>query len=485
MKTAVVSMSLIVLSSLGFLGMQAPSQRVVVLRGTTIIDVNSALTRPGVTVVIAGNRIAEVRPDGTDSVPPGAQIIDGTGKFLMPGLWDMHAHLFERRGATDIDMPLLVANGVTAVREMGSDCVAAATLGDCLAQRRTWQRRIEAGDLLGPRLVALSSWPVDGPRGLPKEVPDFFGAVTAEQGRQLARYFSDRKVDFIKIYGNIPRDGFWGLTDEARKLGLPVVGHEPLAVSAIEASNAGVKSFEHARVFLFNCFPGAAEFRGIDSNASPNRIWRRRMIDEYDPKICAEVFSTFVRNGIRYVPTHLTRKMDAFAHDPIYRRDPRSKYIPKATWKAWNDDADGMIAADRSPEGRKAMMDFYKKGLEITGEAHKAGVKVMVGTDNGDSYIFPGFAVHDEIQELVEAGLTPAEALKAATWNGAEFLGQTGISGSIEPGKRADLILLTANPLTDVRNTQKIAAVILNGRYLDRAALDRLVAGVETAAATR
>jgi hypothetical protein len=465
--------------------MQTPGPRAIVFRGTTIINVKEGLSQANMTVVIDGNRIVSVHADGTRNVPAEAQVVDGAGKFLMPGLWDMHAHLFERRGATDIDMPLLVANGVTGIREMGSDCVAAATLGDCLAQRRTWQRQIEAGELLGPRLLALSSWPVDGPRSLPKGVSDFFGVMTAEQGRQLARYFSERKVDFIKIYGNIPRDGFFGLTDEARRLGLPLVGHEPLAVSAIEASNAGMKSFEHARVFLFNCFPGAAQFARIDSNASPNTTWRRRMIDEYDSRICAEVFSTFVRNGTRYAPTHLTRKMDAFADDAGYRQDPRSKYISKAAWKAWNEDADGMVAADRSPEGRKVMMDFYKKGLEITGAAHKAGVKVMVGTDNGDSYIFPGFAVHDELQELVRAGLTPAAALKAATWNGAEFLGHTATSGSVEEGKRADLILLEDNPLVDVRNTQKITAVVLNGRYLDRPALDRLLTEVETAAAKR
>ena len=151
--------------------------------------------------------------------------------------------------------------------------------------------------------------------------------------------------------------------------------------------------------------------------------------------------------------------MDAFADNPVYRQDPRSKYIPKATWKAWNEDADGMIAVDRSPDGRKAMMDFYLKGLETTGAAHKAGVKVMVGTDNTDSYVFPGFAVHDELEELIKAGLTPAEALKAATWNGAEFLGQTSNSASIEQGKLADLILLEADPLADIRNTRKIAAV--------------------------
>jgi hypothetical protein len=485
MKTAIALTGLILLSGLLFAEMQAPGNRAIVFRRTTIVDVKAGVVRPNMTVVIEGNRISAVHADGTGSAPAQAQVVDGAGKFLMPGLWDMHAHLFERRGAADIDMPLLVANGVTGIREMGSDCVAAATLGDCLAQRRTWQRQIEGGELLGPRLLALSSWPVDGPRGLPKGVPDLFGAVTAEQGRQLARYFSDRKVDFIKIYGNIPRDGFFGLTDEAGKLGLPVVGHEPLAVSAIDASKAGMKSFEHARVFLFNCFPAAAEFARIDSNASPNTMWRRRMIDEYDSRICAEVFSTFVRNGTRYVPTHLTRKMDAFADDAGYRKDPRSKYISAATWKAWNEDADGMVAADPSPEGRKAMMDFYKKGLEITGAAHKAGVKVMVGTDNGDSYIFPGFALHDELQELVKAGLTPAEALKAATWNGAEFLGLTAMFGSIEEGKQADLILLEDNPLSEVHNTQKIAAVVLNGRYLDRPALDRLRTGVEISAAKR
>src|SRR5262245_233004 len=195
MKTA-IALTLILLSSFLFAGMQAPGGRAIVFRHTTIINVKEGRPQANMTVVVEGNRIVSVYGDGARSVPANAQVVDGSGKFLIPGLWDMHAHLFERRGAVDIDMPLLVANGVTGLREMGSDCIAAATLGDCLAQRRTWQRQIEAGGLLGPRLLALSSWPIDGPRGLPKGTPDFFGAITAEQGRQLARYFADRKVDF-------------------------------------------------------------------------------------------------------------------------------------------------------------------------------------------------------------------------------------------------------------------------------------------------
>ena len=251
--------------------------------------------------------------------------------------------------------------------------------------------------------MARSSWPPKGPRGLVEDLPAFYAASTVEQGRQLARYLAERKVDFIKVAGHLPREGFLGLAAEARRLGLGIAGHEQLAANAIEASNAGMKSFEHARVFLFNCFRGATEFARLNVN-EPNTAWRRRMVDEFDPKICQRVFSAFVRNNTWYVPTHLTRRMEAFADDPTFRQDSRSKYILKPRWRAWNEDADGMVKEDPSPEGRKAMKDFYTKGLEITGMAHKAGVKVMLGTDSVDSYVFPGFAVHDELQELVKAG---------------------------------------------------------------------------------
>jgi hypothetical protein len=457
------------------------SGQTIAFTNATIIDVRSSRLTPGMTVVVVGNRIAALDEAGTVRLPAGAAVIDASGKYLIPGLWDMHAHLGAGGEPIEIDMPLLVANGVTGIREMWSDCYTESPV-DCLGQRRAWQRQIEAGALVGPRLLALASWPVNGPRNLPRGVPMFFGAATAEQGRQLARHFAERKVDFVKIYPNIPSDGFLALAAEARKLGLGVAGHEPLALSAIEASEAGQQTFEHARVFLLNCFPGAAELRRLDASATASTKWRRRMVDEFELNACQSVFSAFVRNQTRYVPTHLTRKMEAFADDQAYRQDPRSKYIPKAQWTAWNRDADGGVARDPSAQGRQAMKDFYAKGLEITGAAHKAGVRVMLGTDSGDSYVFPGFAVHDELQELVAAGLSPAEALTVATWSGAEFLGRTSDSGTIEQGKLADLVLLDANPLTDVRNTRRIAAVVLDGRYFDRNGLDRLLSAAEAAA---
>ena len=485
MRTPIAVLLFLLLPAVRYAQMKPPAARPIALTRATIIDVRTGQLTRDMTILVTSDRISAVGKTGNVGVPGDVQVIDASGQFVIPGLWDMHAHLGLMEAAREIDMPLLVANGVTGVREPSADCMSGP---ECLERRRTWQRQIEAGELLGPRLLALGGWAANGPRGLPKGVPEFFGAANAEQARQLVRHFAERKVDFVKVYGNIPRDAFFAYADEARKVGLVLMGHEPMEVSAVEASNAGMKSFEHARVFLFNCFPGAAEFRSFIANSGrngPNTAWRRRMVDEYDAKICQDVFTAFVRNKTAYVPTHLTRKMDAFADNPDYRQDPRSKYITKAAWKDWNTDADGMVRGDGTPEGRKSYMDFYTKGLEVTGAAHKAGVKILLGTDSGDSYVFPGFAVHDELQELVKAGLTPAEALKTATWNGAEFLGQTSDFGSIERGKFADLVVLAGNPLTDIGNTQKITAVVLNGRYLDRGALDHLLNGAAEAAAKK
>jgi hypothetical protein len=365
---------------------------------------------------------------------------------------------------------------------MNADCKQPAQPAPtCLEAFRKLQRDIESGAVLGPRLLALGSWPVNGPMGVTDSMPKFFKAVTAEDGRELARYFKQRGVDFIKVYNGISREAFFALAEEARTLNLPFAGHEPNGISAIDISNAGQRSIEHSRIFLLNCFSGADSMRQRLLQI-PATALRRRMVDGYDPAICAEVFRTFARNRTYITPTHGTRKMDAFADDSAYRHDPRLKYVPMIQQAGWNLDAFRMIASDSSRAGRKAFMDFYTKGLELTAAAYRAGVPVMVGTDANDSFVYPGFSVLDELDELVKAGLTPAQALDAATRTGAEFLGRTSEFGSVQAGHAADLILLDANPLADIRNTRRINAVVLNGRYLDRAALDSLLTSAEAKA---
>ena len=452
--------------------------QVTVIKNVTVVDVIRGELVGRRDITISNGRIYGV--DRSVSVSH-AQVIDGTGKYVIPGLFDMHAHMTLSGRPTRIEMPLFIANGVTAVRVMNADCrVPRPGVMGCLEQYREWQKQIEEGALLGPRLLALASWTVNGPRGITDSMPPYFKAITRDDGQQLARYFKQRGVDLVKIYQDIPREGFLGFAEEARKLNLPFGGHDPTALSLIEISNAGMTSVEHARLFLNECFPGSAAWRK-GQPVWPTQL-RRMQVDQHDTQKCNEVFQVMAGNKTWYVPTHLTRKMDAFADDSVYRHDERMKYIPSLQRLRWNADATSMVRSDSSRAGRQSFMDYYRKGLQLTGAAFRAGVPIMLGTDAGDSFVFPGFAVHDELEQLVMAGLTPAEALKTATYNPAVYLGHTNDFGSIEKGRRADLILLDANPLENVAHTRRIHAVIFGGKYLDRAALDTLLAEVESEA---
>jgi hypothetical protein len=459
-----------------------PRQRAdLAITNVAVVDAAQNRVRENQTVLVTAGRIVDV-VSAARTAPSATRIVDGKGKYVMPGLLDMHAHLVLNGPLNEIDLPLFVANGVTGLRIMNADCHVPAPLQPgCIDFFRDLQRKIESGTLLGPRLLSLASWHVNGDAGITETMPAFYKAATEEDGRKLARYFKDRGVDFIKIYDNIPREGYLGLADEARKLGLPLAGHDVRVLGSIELSDAGQRSFEHSRTFLFNCASVADSARRRLVQLSPTRL-RQRLVDEYDAGMCAKVFSTFVKNGSYITPTHGTRKMDAFAHDSAYRNDPRMKYVSRLQRFRWTVDATRMVLSDSSAAGRKSFMDFYRKGIELTGAAYRAGVRVMVGTDANDSFIFPGSSVHDELDHLIEAGLTPAQALDAATRSGAEYLGHTNDFGSVQAGRVADLVLLDANPLSDSRNVRRINAVLLNGKYLSRAALDSLLAGAEAAA---
>lgn len=445
-----------------------------------VIDVERGRVVEDQDVLIKGDRIVAVVPSGQARLASTVRVVDGTRQFAMPGLLDMHVHLGPN--PTRLTFPLFLAHGVTGVRVMSADRPSANPLETKgLDQHRHWQARVAAGTLAGPRLLALASWPVNGTAGITDSMPAFYNARTRAEGQRLARYFKERGFDLIKIYNNISREGYFGLAEEARALHLPFAGHEPAAVSAIDISNAGQRSIEHSRIFLFNCFSGADSLRKGLLRVS-GTVRRRRMVDEYDPKVCANVFRTFARNGTYITPTHVTRRMDAFAGDSAYRHDPRLKYIPLVQQADWFADADNMVASDSSDAGRASYMDFYRKGLTLTNEAYRAGVPVMLGTDASDTYVFPGSSAHDELAELVKAGLSPAEALRTATLSGATYLSRTGDLGTVQAGRLADVVLLDANPLVDIANSRRIQAVVMNGRMFQRAALDSMLASVEAAA---
>lgn len=443
-------------------------------------DVTARMTDQ--TVWVTGNRIARVGPSTDIELPATVEVVDGTGLYLVPGFQDMHVHIaWAGDDTARIVLPLLFANGVTGIRDMGSDNPPPRkTLGEL----RRLSLAIEHGEVLGPRIRGLSRL-VNHRANANQLARETFHPTTREEGRLAVRNAKLRDVDFVKVYSQLSREAFFGLMEEANRLELRVAGHLPFAVTPVEASNAGMWSIEHARFPAYACGPGYEAWRAStinpDTRAKSSQVHRehlRRLVSEFDEKACREILAVFAKNGTWLCPTHTTRKMDASADDPEYRSDPRRKYIGLERLAAWDRDLDNTAHA---PQPIKThYKEFFRLSLRVTGLAHQAGVPIIVGTDCYDTHVFPGFSYHDELEYLREAGLSPLDILKAATIRAAECLKIDEEFGSIARGRRADMILLSGDPLSDIRNTARIHAVIFDGKVHHRKELQGMIDGVES-----
>ena len=447
------------------------------ITNVTVIDMTGAPPRAGLTVVITSNRIKTIGKAGHVRIPRDAQIVDGSGKYLIPGLWDMHVHFTE----VERSFPMFIANGVTGVRNMGGD----------LDQLLRWRADVLAGKLVGPRIVTCGPI-VDGPD--PAAHGPVVVAANANEGRRVVDDLKRRGADCIKVYDRLPRDAYFAIVDEAKAKGLPVVGHVPLALTSEEASNAGQRSIEH----LGNIFESASTLESTllqeesssqavtDPSEFPRRIAARgeRMLNTYDEQRATKIFSTFVRNRTWQVPTLEFKWAQTFFDDLVHQPDARLKYIPASQFQWWTPEKN-FFARFRTPEYIAYRKRLFQRELELVRDMHRAGVLFMVGTDLSGAYVFAGFSVHHEMELFVQAGFTPLEALQAATRNPALFLGEENAEGTVEPGKLANLVLLESDPLKDIRNTQRIDAVVLNGTYLPKAKLYSLLAEAEASARNR
>lgn len=449
----------------------ARAQGSLVITQVSVIDVRSGTIVPGQTVLIERGRISAVGTEGSVQTPAGSRIVDGRGKFLMPALWDMHTHVLAVSPL--LDLPLYIAYGVTNVRDMQGCPQPDDPFVACPEDKRRWTREALSGARVGPRIVASTSWMADGPGMVRRlvDVPPYFDTADPHQARQFVRHFAG-KVDAIKVYNRVPRAAYFALVDEARRAKMDVVGHRPYAVSAIEAATHQT-SIEHARFILQESFAGSASLRRRDFQESDRD--RRRMIDEHDPAMARTIFAAMRQNGTWYVPTHLTRWSDAYADDPAVRHDPLLRYLHPLMKRQWLEDLDELIASDPSPAARETHRRYYRKSLELTGAAHRAGVAILAGSD----YVVAGADLHRELEQLVAAGLSPAAALRTATLSPAQYFSLEDQYGAVEVGKVADLLLLRANPLLDIRNTQQIEAVVFDGNLYDRSALDTIRRHVE------
>jgi hypothetical protein len=463
----------------------------VAITNVTVIDPETKTVSRGRSVYVDGDRIVDILPARERRRYAAARTIDGSGKFLIPGLMDMHVHLFLPE-PTAPTLNLLLANGVTGIREMSGDCwEAAGAKQGCIRDYRLLQEKVRTGEIAGPKIHVLASTMVMGPTRLklPKGAPSFITPRTAEQARTLVRHLDGRGVDLIKTHDSIPPVAFGALMEEARALNLEVAGHIPFKAGSVGAARLGYRSIEHARDLLYDCSRYGPDFRAQESAfaeekpgaARPKSIVRlQRTVREFDPAICAAALSEVARSGAFYTPTHVTREMEARAEESDYRSADSRKYVMPDRNKRWDADLDETAALPK--EERDALAAFFRHGLTVTGLAHRAGIPIMAGTDANDTMIVPGFSLHRELRLLNEAGLSPMDVLRTATTVPAVYLRRMDQYGGISKGKVADLVLLKANPLDDIRNTSRIEAVLIDGRLFDRAALDVLLAEVEKAA---
>ena len=454
----------------------------IVFTHVTVVDVTGAPSKSDMTVIIAGNRISAVGKTGKVRVPKNAQVIDATGKFLIPGLWDMHVHvLAEER--IDTFLQLFIANGVTGIRDMGTTEKGFARL----AQLR---KEIGDGTRTGPRIVAAGRI-LDGAKPAVPENSIPFANET--EARQAVRFLKQSGADFIKVYSGIPREQYFAIIDEAKKQNIPVAGHIPMEVTSFEASDAGQKTFEHLGNILGSC--STVEPKTIDERAGalvkpsgkpgdfshiPARIAERTKIEleTYDERKCQSLFAKLAKNKTWQVPTLATKRPLSLVDDGTFFNDVRMKYITPTDLEDWKPE-NNFFLKYRTPEFIVQKKRLYQKELELTGAMHKAGVPFMTGTDIPGAYTYPGFSLHDELALLVQTGFTPLEALQAATVNPAKFLGLEKSLGTVEKGKVADLVLLDANPLDNIANTKRISGVMVGGRYLSKEKLEEMLRNSE------
>ena len=416
-------------------GQSTPSARTtlaaseaIAISNVTVVDVTGRAPQSGVTVVIRGHDIAELGRDV--SIPAGAVRVDGTGKFLIPGLWDMHAH-HQGTGAQAVD--LFVANGVVGTRDMGADLDFILPLRD----------RIARGELLGPEI--LTTGPILDDR--PAHWPFRRRVRNAEEARAAVRDLSARRVDFIKVHDGTPRDAFFAMAEEAKRVGLPLVGHVPNDVTVEEAIDAGMRSIEHL-----------ANYRVLNE-CSANPPHQQIACDERFERLAAKrVWQTPTMTFFQLIPEMFTGK-------PL----PHAEYASDELLEMTRQNVKTSKLDERA-------LSFFRTNNQTSlvgiGRMFSRGVGLLAACDG----LVPGFCLHDELEWLTRAGLTPIQALQAATVNAAAFLDREHTQGTIAPGQRADLVLLDADPSTDIRNTRRIAAVVLRGRLVPGPEVNRIVA---------
>ncbi len=458
--------TLLKILTLSLLALSANAQTLIITHAT-VVDTVTGKLQPDTTVVIEKNRITRLSAS-TKANPKSGQVIDAHGQYLIPGLWDMHTHVYfdgTAADGTDLILPLFLANGITGIRDMGSALDPVLKARDDIAAHR----------LLGPRMV-VSGPMLDGPKSHYKAA---IAIATPEDGRKAVDMLHTRGVDFIKVQSGIPREAYFAIADEAKKDNIIFEGHVPDSIRASEAIAAHQRTFEH----LIGIFEASSpdETKYLTGKKTVGMF-----LDTYDPALEAKIIDLIAKNQVWQCPTLFWERGQWLVDAIDYIKDPDLAYAGN-TWvtKQWPRAQKGILKSldtDPLPVREK----FVTHELDIVRKLHAAGVPFLAGTDTPAGVdVIPGISLHLELQRFVAAGFTPLQALQTATLNPAKFYDKLNDYGTVQPGRIADLVLLDANPLDDIANTRKIAAVITDGRYLSLQDLTVMRTKLKQLAATK
>lgn len=431
------------------------AQNILVIKNINVVDVSKGTLQKNKSIIISEGIIQSIKSNYTNSSEEGVQVIDGTGKYLIPGLWDMHVHDNWNEDFSE----LYVANGVLGIRNMFTPMDFITPL----------KEKISKKEKVGPLIIAAGRI-VDGPNSV---IPGSFIVSKPEDAEAVVDSVIKDGSDFLKVYDKLSRESYLEIVKESKKRGIIFAGHVPASMNMIEVSGLGQKSLEHLFGFYEDC-AYETEFNKQSGKSRFGLAFFNEDLAKARIEECKNSINVLKRNGTWICPTLAVWKSMSNIDDSLsYQNDPRLKYMSTSVKEFWKEHISGLKKQPK--EKWEIQHRVFNNFKSLVGKLYKEGINIIAGTDVMNPYVYPGFSIHDELELYVESGFSPGEALKTATINPAIFLGKEKELGSVEEGKIANLVLLNANPLEQISNTKKISSVILMGDYFSREELNKLL----------
>lgn len=452
----------------------------VLVEDVHVVDVETGELVSNQNVLLQGNKILDIRAADGKVNYEARTVIDAKGKYMIPGLWDMHAHpddpevwrMNPKQEEKDRLMPLFVVNGVTGIRDMGGDIK--------LVQR--WRELYQDGKLLAPKIYAGGPL-LDGPN------PMWDGSVginSPEEAKQVVDSLIAEGVDFLKIYSLLPRETYLAVSAYANEIGFPFVGHVPYTVPPSEAAETGMKSQEHLLEILKECAETPTEefmasLQGIDDRIERSNQLNDFRLNTFNTTKADSLYGVFKKYDIWHCPTLSMWHKNAWYEDELQKDGDLVAYLPPYLKAYWTPEHNDHLQNREKPGYIDIKKRLYRLYLDMVDNMNQKGVMLLAGTDVGANPLcHPGVGVHNELEAFTNAGLTPAEALKTATLNPALFFDIQEKYGTVSVGKIADLVVLSENPLEDINNVRKINVVIRDGQVIDATKIAEIKNSIKT-----